>query len=160
MLTHQPPAAPSTCQRGVALLEALVAILIFSIGILALVGLQARAISTTSDAKYRSDATFLANKIIGIMWGDKANLTTYATASAAAQCASGTAATGTNIAAWLNEVNAMLPGADITRQRILVDNATGQVAITICWLVSPSADPTITTNYHKYEVTARIQDNS
>lgn len=57
-------------QRGVMLLEALVAILIFSIGILAIVGLQATSISLSTDAKYRSDASMLANQIIGMMWND------------------------------------------------------------------------------------------
>ena len=48
-------------QRGATLLEALIGILIFSVGILALVGMQALAIKHMSDAKYRSDAAFFAN---------------------------------------------------------------------------------------------------
>ena len=55
-------------QSGIALLEALVAILIFSVGILALVGLQATAIKQSSDARYRSEAAALANELIGQMW--------------------------------------------------------------------------------------------
>jgi type IV pilus assembly protein PilV len=43
------------------LLEALIAILIFSFGILGLVGLQANAINLSTDAKYRADAALLAN---------------------------------------------------------------------------------------------------
>jgi type IV pilus assembly protein PilV len=50
------------------LLEALIAILIFSLGILSLVALQATSIQLTSDAKYRTDATLLANRLIGQMW--------------------------------------------------------------------------------------------
>ena len=52
-------------QTGSMLLEALVALLIFSIGILALVGMQGAAIKNVSDAKYRSTAGFLANEMIG-----------------------------------------------------------------------------------------------
>lgn len=55
-------------QRGVMLLEALIAILIFSIGILAIVALQASSIKLASDSKYRSDANMLANQLIGQMW--------------------------------------------------------------------------------------------
>ncbi len=55
-------------QAGVMLLEALIAILIFSLGILSLVALQGTSIQLTSDAKYRSDASMLANKLIGQMW--------------------------------------------------------------------------------------------
>lgn len=50
------------------LLEALIGILIFSLGILALVALQATAVQLTSDARYRTDATLLANRLIGQMW--------------------------------------------------------------------------------------------
>jgi type IV pilus assembly protein PilV len=56
-------------QRGVILLETLIAILIFSIGILALVGLQAVMISNTTDAKYRSEASLIAQKRIAEIWG-------------------------------------------------------------------------------------------
>lgn len=156
MLTAPPPPSPGAKQSGVALLEALVAILIFSIGLLGLVSLQARAIATTSDAKYRSDAAFLANKIIGVMWGDKANLPTYSSGGGAGNiCDAGAISANPNVIAWLNEVSAALPGAATNRQRIVVDAASGQVSIAICWLTSPNA-----TSYHKHEVSARIQDNS
>lgn len=55
-------------QRGVMLLEALISILIFSIGILAIVALQANSIKLASDSKYRADASLLANQLIGQMW--------------------------------------------------------------------------------------------
>ena len=51
-------------QRGVFLIEALVALLIFSIGILGLVSLGAVAISAQSDAQYRTEAANLANKVV------------------------------------------------------------------------------------------------
>ena len=50
------------------LLEAFIAILIFSMGILAIVGMQASAVKTSADAKYRSEASLLANELIGQMW--------------------------------------------------------------------------------------------
>lgn len=64
-------------QQGVVLLEALVAVLIFSMGILALVGLQAAMVKNTSDSKYRSDASFIAQQRIGLIWSDPANAITY-----------------------------------------------------------------------------------
>jgi type IV pilus assembly protein PilV len=42
-------------QTGAFLLEALIGILIFSLGILGIVGLQARAIRFTNDAEYLAD---------------------------------------------------------------------------------------------------------
>lgn len=50
------------------LLEAMIAILIFSLGVLGIVGMQASAVAATRDAKYRTDASLLANQIIGEMW--------------------------------------------------------------------------------------------
>ena len=57
-------------QSGVMLLEALIAILIFSLGILGIVGLQASAIAASRDAKYRTDAGLLANELLGEMWAE------------------------------------------------------------------------------------------
>lgn len=65
-------------QQGVVLIEALIAILIFSMGIMALLGLQAAMIKNTSDNKYRADASFIAQQRIGSMWADPANLANYA----------------------------------------------------------------------------------
>lgn len=64
-------------QQGSALLEALIGILIFSMGILAIVGLQAASIKVTADAKDRTDASFFANEVIGQMWVDQDNLAGY-----------------------------------------------------------------------------------
>ena len=62
------PVAAGQSQRGSMLLEALIGIIIFSLGVLGLMGLQAASIRNTSEAKYRSDAAFLADKIIAQMW--------------------------------------------------------------------------------------------
>ena len=55
-------------QSGVMLLEALIAILIFSLGVLGVIGMQASAVKASRDAKYRTDAGLLANELIGQMW--------------------------------------------------------------------------------------------
>jgi len=70
-------------QAGVVLIEVLVGVLVFSIGILAIVGLQAFAVEQVSDAKYRLDASMIANQYIGRMWVDQANLGNYVTADQA-----------------------------------------------------------------------------
>jgi type IV pilus assembly protein PilV len=61
-------------QRGVVLIEVLVATLIFSIGILAVVGMQAGAIANVADAKYRMDASNVANQLLGSMWSHQTGL--------------------------------------------------------------------------------------
>lgn len=57
-------------QRGVVLLESLIAVLIFSLGVLGIVGLQATMIKSTADAKYRAEASLIAQQRIGQMWAD------------------------------------------------------------------------------------------
>jgi type IV pilus assembly protein PilV len=57
-------------QQGVVLLEALIAVLIFSMGVLALVGLQAAMVKNTSDSKYRAEASFIAQQRIGVIWSN------------------------------------------------------------------------------------------
>lgn len=68
---------PLKAQQGALLIEAMIAILVFSLGILAIVGMQATSLRQTADAKYRLDASFAANQIIGEMWGNKAALSSY-----------------------------------------------------------------------------------
>ena len=57
-------------QQGVVIIEALIAILIFSIGVLGIVGMQASMIKNTSDSKFRSDASNIAQRRIGEIWAD------------------------------------------------------------------------------------------
>jgi type IV pilus assembly protein PilV len=67
-------------QQGVMLIEALVAILIFTLGVIALMGLQANSIAQMSAAKYRTDASYLVSQIMGRMWVDQPNITSYQSA--------------------------------------------------------------------------------
>ena len=64
-------------QGGVVLIEAMIAILIFSMGMLAIVGLQAAMIKNTADSKFRADASYIAQQRIGTMWADPANAVNY-----------------------------------------------------------------------------------
>jgi type IV pilus assembly protein PilV len=136
-------------QAGSVLLEALIAILLFSMGMLALAGVQAAAIKNAAQAKYRAEASFLANQIIAQMWGENpANLPSYQhNPTTGAACSfSGGASANPNVVAWLGAganpapgtVAGNLPGAPSTRQQIVI--GTGNVVtVTICW--QPPADP-------------------
>lgn len=116
------------------LLEALIAILVFSLGILALIGLQAQSIRNSSEAKYRADASFLANQIIGYMWSDPANFGSYAHKPSGAVCEpTGSDSTNANVSAWLANVAALLPGAAGRLQSINVNALTREVTVRICW---------------------------
>jgi len=133
-------------QAGVILLEALIAILVFSLGILSLVALQTTSIQLTSDAKYRTDASLLAGKLIGQMWASGGTPTTLKTSFESPN--------GAAYLAWLaNDVQARhsLPGVVgasagvVSTLPIVTVNDTagvnaGQVSITIFWR-TPQMDP-------------------
>lgn len=114
------------------LLEALIAILIFSMGILALMGMQATAINTVSESKYRSDAGFLANRIIGQIWADRANL-----ASFACNPCTTTGTGNVDTRAWATEIQSgalQLPGVtDAANQPIITLGASNQVQVQLFW---------------------------
>ena len=106
--------------RGAMLIEVLVAILIFSIGVMALVGLQARMTQAQSTAKSRADATYLANELIGVMWSDTTNLSSYDGCDSYARCND-----------WQDKVTNSLPKGEGSVD--VVDATTGEVAITVRW---------------------------
>ena len=110
-----------TLQSGVVLLEALIALLIFSMGILALVGLQAAMIKNTSDNKYRADASFLAQERIGRMWANPNNLGSFSCTDTTAACA---------------DVSNILPNGT----RTVEVAAKGLVTINLAWRL-PGGDP-------------------
>ena len=76
-MNKQKSVPPLSAQHGVVLVEAMIAILIFSVGILAIAGLQAAMVKNTSDSKFRADASFIAQRLIGQMWSDQANIASY-----------------------------------------------------------------------------------
>lgn len=69
--------------RGMLLIEALVAVLVFSIGVLGLVALQASMTRAQTVSKFRADAAYVANAAIGVLRGDAGNLGNYAAGACA-----------------------------------------------------------------------------
>jgi len=124
-------------QSGVMLLEALIGILIFSIGILALLAMQATGMRVTIDAKYRSEASFLANEIIGTMWVDRVGVaatpSTYATSGASPADCSGTPPP---VCGWIGRVKTRLPmdGTTPANTEPEITVVGREVTVTVRWL--------------------------
>jgi type IV pilus assembly protein PilV len=55
-------------QRGIALLECLMALLIFSVGLLGLLGLEARVMNISTDSENRNRAALFAGEVASQMW--------------------------------------------------------------------------------------------
>lgn len=131
---------PRNRQTGIALLEGLIAILIFSLGILAIVGMQAVAVKQSTDARYRTEAALLAEQLIGMMWVDnRATLNTKYGPN------------GAGYNAWLADVSAVLPKASENPPEVNI--VSGEVTVTIYW--QPPGDSSAT-GRHKYTTTAHI----
>lgn len=143
-------------QRGVMLLEALISIAVFSIGVLGLIGLQSAAIKNADEARQRAAAAFYANQIIGSMWADvhtQINLLTYAHNAADAGCGSFPASPSANakVSDWVSAVQKELNGATgASLQQITVD-PSNVVAVTLCWK-NPGESA-----YHFFTSVAQIQ---
>jgi type IV pilus assembly protein PilV len=120
--------APKSTQEGVLLIEAMIAILIFSIGILAIVGLQATMVKNTADSKFRSDASYIAQARIGAMWTDPANLTSYVETN--------------------TDISTQLPGG---KRTVAALATAGQYQVTVTWI---QPGPNATT--HTFTTIARI----
>jgi len=117
--------SPPSRQEGVMLLEALVAVLIFSLGIIALMGMQANSIVQVSQSKYRTDASYLANQVISRMWVDQTNIDSYASASYAGRLD------------WNDLVAKTLP------------SGTATIAVSAAGAASPGKKVTVTVNWRQ-----------
>lgn len=144
MRVFLPSAVGRRAQHGIVLIDALVATIIFSIGVLGMVALQASAIKLSSDAKFRSDAAMAADQVIAQMWAS----------DPAALAANFKSPEGASYKTWKDTVTRLtarsgLPGAagkpptiDVTSDNI--------VTVTVYW--QAPGDPA----YHHYVSTTHV----
>lgn len=151
------PSVTSHQQRGSVLLEALIAVLLFSIGILAIVAMQGTAVQITSDAKYRADAALLANQLIGEMWASDRAPDVLKT-----KFQGGAGTNGTGYTTWLAKVQTTLPGTAANSPVVTVNEvqgglasspSTAEVNIQLWWQLPSAA---ANSGPHQYSVVTRI----
>jgi type IV pilus assembly protein PilV len=133
------------------LIEALIAILIFSIGVLGVVGLQATAVQQSSDARYRAQAAELAQQLLGQMWtGDR----TAAALQTQYNCTPPCTSPGAGYTTWYSQVSAALPGvsSDASLQPFVSVDSGGIVNMVLYWR-QPTDD---TGSSHQYKIQSQI----
>lgn len=113
---------PARRARGVVLIEVLIAILLFSIGVLGLIGLQATAVKNTSESQFRVEAALLADSLTAQM----------RTSPAVTRAVDFASPGGTRFAAWATGVTSSLPGAGANPPSVDTSNYP-TVTITISW---------------------------
>lgn len=158
-LEMQHKSALRTHQSGSFLLEALIAILIVALGVLGSVGLLARSMQDIDDAKFRGEAAYLANALIGQMWVTDRTTATLDTNFSSAL------GTGTGYLDFKALVEQRLPNADQFVQDVVVGpgpiaaTATNSiVVITLRWQ-PPGERTAIPPPPRQYSVTATIGAN-
>ena len=103
-------------EQGSALVEALVAVLLFSIGIIALLRVLGASVKDAGDVEYRASAATIADETIGRMWVDRANLAAYEEdAAALAALPNGTRTVTVAGSVVTVTINWQPPGADLAR---------------------------------------------
>lgn len=141
---NAPIASRAKGQTGSFLLEALASLLIFSIGLIALVGLAGKAMNQAGQSKARNDASYLAGELIGEMWVSASTPAAF------------------DLSGWQARIASALPNGLGTAT---VTNAGGtppsyQVAITITWTDSKVQDGSGNPVRHKYETATQISKNT
>lgn len=149
-------------QRGIFLIEALIGILIFSLGILALVAIQARAISIQSDAQYRIEAANLADQMVSQIWLNvnrsspsmlQTSLLTFVHQPATSGNCNYAGAPSANplVTTWAGAISSGPKSLPQSTQQILVDTANyNQVIVTVCWQGPQDPVP------HRHSVTTYV----
>lgn len=142
-------------QRGFTLIEVLISVLIFSLGILGIVGMQATAIKMSTDAQQRAEATFLADQLLArLLISDPATAASFAhRPDGITKCApTGAASTNPIVTEWLSEVKATFPRAVSDEQQINVSGVpANEVTVKLCWKNGESDTA------HTLEVSNRVQ---
>lgn len=115
--------------RGFTLVEALVALLALSIGLLGVAGLQLTGLRNNLSASWRTQATYLAYDILDRMRANRVNRTAYATGLGAPP--GGASVAEADLAAWKTNMGSTLPAGDGTVQVTGADNNV--IIITVQW---------------------------
>jgi type IV pilus assembly protein PilV len=120
-------------QRGMALIECMMALLIFSVGLLGLLGLEARVMNISTDSENRNRAAMLASEVASQMWLNNT-------------VAPATPAYATLVANAGNQTQGGLPGGAFTV--VPVAGTTNAADITVTWQEvsdAPGSPSTLTT---------------
>jgi type IV pilus assembly protein PilV len=124
-------------QAGFTLIEVMVSVLIFSIGLLGIVGMHAAAIKLSTDAQQRAEATFLADQLLARMLiADPLTAATFAhKPGGTTRCApTGDASTNAVVTDWLSQVTATFPRVAADEQQIIVSGTpANEVTVRLCW---------------------------
>lgn len=126
---------PRAAQRGITLLDALIALAVLAFGLLGLSKLQTRMLVQATEGQQRMTASLLADELLNTMLVDNANAACY-TLPATGSCSSPTASARADD--WKVRALASLPGAiDATS---IIDGTNNRMTVTLTWQFKNDTD--------------------
>jgi len=126
-------------QEGIALTEALIALVLFALGILGFLAFRMIAVKEVTESYIRTSASNLASSLVAEMWVNRPNLAAYDSASGQDPAPQ-----------WSAQVVRELPGAGDVPPVITVDAASREVTIVMRWKQR--------NELRQYRVTTRVSD--
>ena len=107
-LVHRCP-APRHAIRGFSLIEAMVALLVLSIGLLGIAALYVETLRASRTALYRTEAVVQATDLADRMRANRNPANAYACGSPCVPANGGNAIADADLADWMNAIAAALP---------------------------------------------------
>ncbi|MCX7276525.1 MAG: type IV pilus modification protein PilV [Burkholderiales bacterium] len=121
-------------QAGFALIEVLVSLLMFSLGVLGLVAMQTKATGYAVAAEDRTRAAMLANEIIACMWAEQST-------------------SPSTLTAWAARVaDPTVSGLPNATSSVSTDSSTGITTVTITWKSPSKLSTEASSKYFTYVV--------
>jgi type IV pilus assembly protein PilV len=124
---------------GFTLIEALVALVVLSIGLLGVAGLQLTGLRASSSAGSRTQASYLADDILDRMRANRSDALAGKYDVTLGVARSGTAMSDVDVEAWQTDLSSSLP---VGQGSIQTDTVTGLVTVIIQWVDSHGGDAT------------------
>lgn len=134
----------SSRDGGSALIESLLAVLVFSVGLLSLLALLTATLKESDNARYRSEASLLATDLVSRMWSGERSLQSLRQRFTPA---------ADEYQRWLERVKSTLPGITDNQNlpELLIDDER-TITLTLRWQI-PSD-----TQQHQLVVVTRLTD--
>jgi type IV pilus assembly protein PilV len=123
-------------QRGVGLIEVLVAVLILALGLLGMAGLQSKSLRANQSSYARSQAVMLSYYMMDAMRADRASalLGNYnQTNICSVNAITGTALSDNNMRDWVNSLRGALGDQPTTCGSVACDSTTGVCTVGVIW---------------------------
>lgn len=148
---------PRSRQRGIGLIDALIAVSMLAFGLLGLSRMQARLVAQSSESQVRLAATRAASELMGFVQIDGSNVGCYVLPEPTG-CASTVASTGA--ARWKASALALLPthAGTVATVKSTLDASTGRFQVVLTWPAKGSRlGDQLNTDTHKLTVATDVR---